>query len=296
VNEVALAEIASGMSVYGYRCYKLETGRLLNRHPVGESGELNLYAFGPNSPLSGFDPTGRDWLDHVWGWWPGDDVKYNGDGDWYVPPLPKDPNRIRPSGGDPDDLYYDGFPEMATMLCPHTQDTKHFEEGRQQGQLLKDVTLPDKYDLAGGVLGKFGDLRKLGKACKGKKAKKSVRLCGAGRKVASSLDEFLIGRHFDSQAEARKAYEAYKNAAKADKGILIGHGDDALRQAFNGWQTFRIKESQWTIGINMAWIDGAVDAGKPVRLVTPFNQVRRGSVTWGEIQRTLLRGGELIAP
>ena len=119
---------------------------------------------------------------------------------------------------------------------------------------------------------------------------------GAGRQFASNFDDFLVGRTFKSPAEARKAFDVYQQAAKADKGILIGHGDDAIGQAFDGWQAFRIMERQWTPRINMSWIDGAVDAGKPVRLITPFENVRRGSVTWDEIQRVISRGGELISP
>lgn len=121
-------------------------------------------------------------------------------------------------------------------------------------------------------------------------------MTSAGRQVASNFDDFLVGRNFTSPAEARKAFDVYQRAAGAEKGILIGHGDDAISLAFDGWQAFRIMERQWTPRINMAWIDGAVDAGKPVRLTTPFNNVRRGSVTWDEIQRVISRGGELISP
>jgi hypothetical protein len=45
----------------------------------------------------------------------------------------------------------------------------------------------------------------------------------------------------------------------------------------------------------IALIDGAVDAGKPVRLATPFDRVYRGTVTWREIQRVISRGGRLVA-
>jgi hypothetical protein len=54
-------------------------------------------------------------------------------------------------------------------------------------------------------------------------------------------------------------------------------------------------EDNWTHEINMAWIDGAVDSGLPVRLATSFDDVVRGSVTWDEIQRVISNGGTLVA-
>jgi hypothetical protein len=86
----------------------------------------------------------------------------------------------------------------------------------------------------------------------------------------------------------------YQHAATAKRGIVIGHGGAPIDAAFDGWQAFRIMGKKWTRRINMAWIDGAVDAGKAVRLVTPFEQVRRGTVTWAEIQRVVSRGGTLV--
>ncbi len=47
----------------------------------------------------------------------------------------------------------------------------------------------------------------------------------------------------------------------------------------------------------MAWIDGAVDAGLPVRVVSPVNRLNPAgelTVTWQEIQRVIYKGGELI--
>jgi RHS repeat-associated protein len=45
----------------GYRFYNPSTGRWLNRDPIGENGGLNLYGFGPNSPLNGYDVNGQYW-------------------------------------------------------------------------------------------------------------------------------------------------------------------------------------------------------------------------------------------
>jgi hypothetical protein len=47
---------------YGYRFYDPETGRWPSRDPLQEYGGLNLYGFGPNSPLNGIDVLGGGWL------------------------------------------------------------------------------------------------------------------------------------------------------------------------------------------------------------------------------------------
>jgi hypothetical protein len=44
----------------------------------------------------------------------------------------------------------------------------------------------------------------------------------------------------------------------------------------------------------MAWIDGAIDAGKPVLVATPPDQIKRGSITWMELTRVISRGGEVV--
>jgi hypothetical protein len=75
---------------------------------------------------------------------------------------------------------------------------------------------------------------------------------------------------------------------------VIGHGDAPIESAFDGWQALRMLQTSWTEEVNWAWIDGAIAAGKPVRLVTPFQDVIRGSTTWREIERVIYRGGTLI--
>jgi RHS repeat-associated protein len=74
----------SGFYNYGYRFYAPGMGRWINRDPIGESGGLNLYAFGPNSPVNGYDPYGMDWLDNssnlASGW--GDTLSLGAT--WYV--------------------------------------------------------------------------------------------------------------------------------------------------------------------------------------------------------------------
>ena len=45
----------------GYRFYNPETGRWLNRDPVGEYGGLNTYGFVGNRPVGNFDVLGLEW-------------------------------------------------------------------------------------------------------------------------------------------------------------------------------------------------------------------------------------------
>ena len=114
--------------------------------------------------------------------------------------------------------------------------------------------------------------------------------------IRSSLDEFKInsGLVFKNEKEAAKAFEVYQDASRAEKGIVIGHDLDPLNQCYNGWQAFRMKAVDWTEEINMSWIDGAVDAGKPVLVATPFDKIRIGSITWKEMSRVVSRGGKVV--
>jgi uncharacterized protein RhaS with RHS repeats len=49
------------VTYYGYRYYDPVTGRWPSRDPIGERGGVNLYGFGNNSPILGFDSDGRLW-------------------------------------------------------------------------------------------------------------------------------------------------------------------------------------------------------------------------------------------
>ena len=51
----------TGFSYYGYRYYDPVTGRWPSRDPIEEWGGINIYAFGPNSPVTGFDILGGRW-------------------------------------------------------------------------------------------------------------------------------------------------------------------------------------------------------------------------------------------
>jgi hypothetical protein len=149
-----------------------------------------------------------------------------------------------------------------------------------------------------------------GKAARaGEKTKFAVELTqaskaalGVGRKAFGSLDEFKAGSGlaFKNADEAAKAFEAYQMASKATKGIVIGHDLDPIKNAYGGWQALRMLDKDWTRNINMAWIDGAVDSGKPVLLVTPYDNIRdaenalKGTVTWQEVMRVIGRGGKVV--
>ncbi len=49
----------SGYLNYGFRFYSPETGRWLNRDPIGEEGGLNLYGFVGNDGMNGWDFLGN---------------------------------------------------------------------------------------------------------------------------------------------------------------------------------------------------------------------------------------------
>jgi len=55
----------SGLQLTLYRAYDSDSGRWLNRDPIGENGGLNLYGFVGNNPVRWVDPYGLDYGD----WW-----------------------------------------------------------------------------------------------------------------------------------------------------------------------------------------------------------------------------------
>jgi integrase/recombinase XerD len=56
-----IAAKSDGVPDYQYRHYDPVTGRWLSRDPIEEKGGINLYGFGPNSPINGIDSDGRIW-------------------------------------------------------------------------------------------------------------------------------------------------------------------------------------------------------------------------------------------
>jgi len=54
----------SDLSYYGYRFYNPDTGRWVNRDPIGEQGGVNLYGFVSNNPVNATDPLGlHQWIE-----------------------------------------------------------------------------------------------------------------------------------------------------------------------------------------------------------------------------------------
>lgn len=55
-----------------------------------------------------------------------------------------------------------------------------------------------------------------------------------------------------------------------------------------------MKADDWTYEINMSCIDGAVDAGKPVLIATPYDKIKVSSITWQKMMRVISRGGKVV--
>lgn len=52
----------TGLSDFGYRFYRADVGKWLNRDPIGERGGVNLYTYIKNTPINSLDPYGlEDW-------------------------------------------------------------------------------------------------------------------------------------------------------------------------------------------------------------------------------------------
>ncbi len=56
-------DVETGLSYYGYRYYSPESGRWLNRDPIGERGGVNLYGFCANNSIDRVDSLGLYELD-----------------------------------------------------------------------------------------------------------------------------------------------------------------------------------------------------------------------------------------
>jgi len=66
---------------YGYRYYSPALGRWMSRDPIEERGGLNLYNFGFNAPIMGFDILGNKWWNPFsWGYDPEKFVEYPPEG------------------------------------------------------------------------------------------------------------------------------------------------------------------------------------------------------------------------
>lgn len=98
---------------------------------------------------------------------------------------------------------------------------------------------------------------------------------------ARSPAEFFAGRCFPTELIAQKAWVVYQRAANS-KGLIIGFGDDVVKYgARDGWDILALSEKALKLAkgkeewwyINKAWLDGAIDAGVRVRLISRGDDV-----------------------
>ncbi|MDI1319846.1 MAG: DUF1990 family protein, partial [bacterium] len=55
-------DVETGLVYYGHRYYSPSLGRFINKDPTEEQGGLNLYAFGSNNAVNGWDYLGQSWF------------------------------------------------------------------------------------------------------------------------------------------------------------------------------------------------------------------------------------------
>ncbi|MCH9651395.1 MAG: hypothetical protein K0U98_24425 [Deltaproteobacteria bacterium] len=73
---------------------------------------------------------------------------------------------------------------------------------------------------------------------------------------------------FASRAEAGVAWKVYKESNRAGNTLVIGRNDDTAAAAKAGFQRLFLEDG-WTENVNDAWIQGAIDAGRRFKLVSP---------------------------
>jgi len=75
---------------------------------------------------------------------------------------------------------------------------------------------------------------------------------------------------FGSRTEAGIGWKVYNEAKYANKTLVIGRlpGTEAAELA--GFQ--RLKTNGWTTAVNDAWIQGVIDSGRPLKLVSPIHK------------------------
>ena len=56
------SDFSSGLVYFGYRFYMPNLGRWLNRDPLQEQGEINLYAYVNGDPMGYVDPDGLNFI------------------------------------------------------------------------------------------------------------------------------------------------------------------------------------------------------------------------------------------
>lgn len=79
---------------------------------------------------------------------------------------------------------------------------------------------------------------------------------------------------FESRQEAAAAWRAYRESNTTTNTLVIGSLKDTAAAAQTGGLQ-RLFTENWTPQVNDAWVKGAIDARRPLKLVTP---VRRSSL------------------
>ena len=97
----------------------------------------------------------------------------------------------------------------------------------------------------------------------------------SGYRPPETWNEFQAATRgrFASRAEAAVAWRVYQESRYASSTLVIGRLDDTADAARLGYQ--RLNTTGWTPAVNDAWVQGAIDAGRKLKLVSP---VRRSTL------------------
>ena len=111
---------------------------------------------------------------------------------------------------------------------------------------------------------------------------------------------FRVGRNFETEAEAAKAWQVYQRAAQS-KGLIIGKNQEILEHAGQEGRDVlhfvmgkNLPKGGWSWEINKAWLDGAVDSGKSVKLLTRTKELPRSGTLWDEFNYLISKGYRLV--
>ncbi|MDE1465723.1 hypothetical protein [Spartinivicinus poritis] len=72
--------------------------------------------------------------------------------------------------------------------------------------------------------------------------------------------ERSYGVNFSNRTEANAAWRVYKQSSRSKEELVIGRLDDTAAREKLGFR--RLNDSDWTINVNDAWIQGGIDARK----------------------------------
>lgn len=188
--------------------------------------------------------------------------------------------------------------DSATQITPLVSDARDITETLTGKDAItgEQLTTGQRIVTAGGALVLFIPAKPLRKKlCRGGEIVEDA--ADTGKKIVTrifdSFDEFVKGRDFFDDAgkfdldEARKAWEVYQRSSNS-QGLIIGKLDDTYKYATGGWDV--LLTTNWSPEINRAWLDGAIDAGLPVKLVSLAEELATMKFTRWEIGYLLSRG------